>query len=357
MRKYLLLFVAGFLVCACGGNNNNKKGKNQPTFQPQSSVPSMEVTKGPGAQSAETAQGRIKMAALLPDNVDESIKELLETRINAIATRNHVGSNEGASTIVIIPKLVEVSRDITATAPPKHTVNYEFSVNVADLLTGDIYAGKQFSLVGVGDSDELASKNAVMSIKPSDDAYSAIIKEAEEKAFAYYEKNCDRLVADALAMAKRNEFDQAILVLNSIPEGVASYDSVVSARNKVLDSYFVSNANLLVSKMKAAMGAPKDNEEGYSEEFLALYAMVPANSPAKKEADALYAQYCKGIDAVVKQKMANKQKEWEANLAAQGEIRKNEMEIKKTEIIADAAKSGFQAIGEGLKNRKRGLLF
>ena len=357
MKKIAVFFTFCLLLSACGGNNNNKKSGNQPTFQPKSTTPQMEVTKGPGIKNEDAAQGKVKMAVLLPDNLDPAVADLLETRMTTIAINNNVGTNDGASTVVIIPKVVEISRDITSTVPPKHTVNYEFTVNIANLLSGDLFAGTQTSLVGVGDSDELASKNAVMSIKPADQAYSTIIKEAEEKAFAYYESNCERLVSDALAMAGRNEFDKALLILNSIPEGVVGYEKVTEARNKVLDAYFISNGNLLISKMKAAMATPKDGGDGYSEEFLAYYAMVPANSPAKKEADALYAQYSKTQDAVVRQKMANKQKEWEANLAAQDNIRKNEMEIRKTEIIADAAKSGFAAIGDGLKNRKRGLFF
>ena len=328
-------------MCSCGPGNS-KKG--QAVFQPSSTTPQIEVNVQTSTQDVDYAKGSIKMAVMIQNGLSDDLTILLEGRMKNIAAKNNVATDGANPAIVLAPTLVEIKRDITATVPPKHTVEYEFSLYVANVVTGDIYATKQMQLVGVGDSDELASKNAVTSIAPGDAVYADFIRTAEDKVVSYYEKNGDQLISDALSMSSRNEFDQALLILNSFPEGCSLYSKAIDARNTVLDAFFVANGEMLVAQMKKALRTPKNNDEGFSEEFLALYVMVPTTSPAKKEADALYAEYCKQADAALKQKLENKQREWEKSLADSESIRNNELEMYKAKLAADVAIDGQTAL-------------
>jgi len=355
MKRLAIIAASTLIVCACGNNGNNRSGGVSFTPKTQETV----VTKGPSIKDVNdplSFEGCVKLMIMLPEGLPESSEALLRNKIVHITAINNVGSLDGSPIFIIVPTIAEINHDITATVPAKHKVKYTMAIYVANLKSGDIFGSVEQEMLGIGDSGELALNNAISSISPGDDKYQTMLKTAQERIFAYYEANGSSLISEAKSLAAVNNFEEAITVLNSFPKSCTCYKNALEAKNEIQIQYFVNNGNILVSKMKAAMASPKDNEDGFSEEFTALYVMVPANSPAKKEADALYAEYQKSLDKAAMEKMARLEKEWQLQqrqiaidsaMFVQGQAA--QLEAYKAELNAKVAIEGQTALLEKYK--------
>ena len=141
------------------------------------------------------------------------------------------------------------------------------------------------------------------------------------------------MIKEAEGYLAVNNYQAAMTLLNSIPIACENaYDKALGLKNKVLEAYFTNEGEAIIANMKAFLTAPRDDESGFSRSFLQLYTMIPANSKAKKEADALYEEYVKSLDTIAKQKKADEQREYER---AQKQLDR-EQEIKMAEIKASA---------------------
>lgn len=262
-----------------------------------------------------TFDGKIKLNIMLPEGLSKNCKNLLENKMMSMTSVNGVGGMDASPIMCVIPTLTEINHDITATIPAKHKIKYDFSVWVANLETGDVYASAQQELLGIGDSEELAVTNVISAINPTDNRWQEMLLKAQERIIDFYNTNGERIINEAKNYLAVNDFSKAMLILNSIPKDYGKvYDEALQVKNVVLKRYFNHNANVLVTKMRACLDSPRDDESGYSKEFLALYAMVPANSTAKEEADELYEQYLSSLDDYARKNLEKQQGEWETQM-------------------------------------------
>ena len=293
------------------------------------------VTKRPSSRKVDSVLafvGQVKLNIMLPENLSGNSKNVLHNKMVSMTSVNGVGSVDASPILCIIPTFAEMNHDITATVPAKHKVKYDFNVWVANLETGEVFGSAQQELLGIGDSEELAFGNAVSAISPNDNKWQEMLKTAQDRIIEFYNNNGDRLIKEAQGYLAVNEYSRAMLILNNIPMACGDvYDRALEVKNEVLDKYFQNDAASLISKMKTYLASPRDDENGFSHDFLALYAMVPPNSKAKAEADALYAEYVKSLDDFARKNMEKKQREWEAEqkrLDREAEIRIAEVNAK-----------------------------
>lgn len=317
MKKYLYFIPICLLALASCGGNGNKAEEQQaqaPTFAPkqQETV----VTKRPASRKVDSVLafvGQVKLNIMLPEGLPANSKDVLHNKMVAMTSVNGVGSVDASPILCVIPTFAEMNHDITATVPAKHKIKYDFNVWVANLETGEVFASAQQELLGIGDSEELAFGNAISAVTPNDNKWQEMLKTAQDRIIDFYNTNGDRLIKEAQGYQAVNDYSKAMLILNNIPMACGEvYDRALEAKNSVLEQFFQNDAEYLISKMKAYLALPRDDENGFSYDFLATYAMVPPNSKAKAEADALYAEYVKSLDDIAQKNMEKQQREWEA---------------------------------------------
>ena len=362
--------IFALMLASCGGNNNPKEQEAQgPTFAPkqQETV----VTIRPASRKVDSVLafvGQVKLNIMLPEGLPENSKNVLRNKMVAMTSVNGVGAVDASPILCIIPTFAEMNHDITATVPAKHKIKYDFNVWVANLETGEVFGSAQQELLGIGDSEELALGNAISAVSPTDNKWQEMLKNAQDRIIEFYNTNGDRLIKEAQGYLATNDYSKAMLILNNIPMACGEvYDRALEVKNVVLNQYFQNEAEYLIYKMKAYLALPRDDENGFSYDFLATYAMMPPNSKAKAEADALYAEYVKSLDETAKKNMEKQQREWEAeqkrldreteirlveaNAAAQMQAEQNahELAMYKEQMAAEVAIKGQTQLLEKYK--------
>ena len=98
-------------------------------------------------------------------NIPSYAKSIVANKLTQIASKNGVAGTSLDKRFVITANVIEVSRDITATAPPKVALTIIPTVYIGDGITGVLYASYELpSVKGVGDNETKAYISAVKAI-------------------------------------------------------------------------------------------------------------------------------------------------------------------------------------------------
>ena len=359
MKKYILFAFIVVVLFSCGSNKEEVKEDGKVVFTPKEKTETI-VTKGPAAHKDPmdpvAFDGCVKLMIMLPEGLPGATEGHLRNKMLTMTSINNIGAIDGNPIFVLVPTITVINHDITSTIPAKHKLKFDFDLYVANLATGDIYGNLDEEIVGIGDSEELALSTAISGIDPSADKYQNMLKTAHERIISYYNTNGDRLIDEAKMLANTKKFEEALTILNSIPSVCSCYKKAFAAKSEIMKKYFVNNSEILLAQMKAALASPRDCDEGYSKEFVALYAMMPATCASRAEADKLFANYQKSLDDAAVKVMTQKEKEWarqiqkeDVQFLADREDKKYEFEKYKIEMESKVAIEGQTVLLEKYK--------
>lgn len=344
MKKSILCGLLMLSLVGCG-NNNSKNGVQFAPKEQQTVVTRRPIAAVSPAQFA----GQIKLMVALAEGTETSVADLLRNKLIQLCATYGVGTIDGAPSIIITPQLVEINHNKTATVPSKDQITYDFTLYVANLATGDVYGSVQQRLVGVGDSKELALRNAVSNIPVQSVAVEDMLCKAEEQILAYYTTHGEAVLSEAKAYMAAQQLEPAMTLLNSIPQACTElYQKAMPIKADLLVKSMVAHADECLSKMRAALGASSPEVGGYCPKAMAYYAMIPAGTPARKEADAHYASYVAQLKPEAKQQWEREQRNWEAE--QQALRRKHELNLYQEEMAAKIAIDGQKSLLDKYKN-------
>lgn len=162
--------------------------------------------------------GMIEITSYLPDNEDyfsESVKSLLMSKMQGIIVNNGLGGGEN-SRFIITSYINVLQKELTATMPPMHALTLGVNFYIGDGYDGVLYAIKTVSVKGVGNSEEKAYTNAIRTLN-ADKGFQEFVEKGKAKIIEYYNTQCPYLQKEAKTLASQHMFDQAMLLLSSVP--------------------------------------------------------------------------------------------------------------------------------------------
>lgn len=345
MKKIILLF--GIVLCGCGACSENKNN-NKPTFNPttQETVVTNKISNI--SKTVSPINGNIALSVIVQNNLPSESAELLKSKIINIITHNGIASQGVNPQIIVAPTLTEINYDITSTLPQKHKINYSATIYIGNILTGEIFNSINKTLIGVGDSKELAIMNAISSISTNDTDIANLISGTEQKIINYYNTNGELLLNEAVGYINNHKYEEALAILNSIPkECQALYKKSSKMRFDAIEKYMKNNSDIMLNDFKATLGTERDNIGGFSEKAMAIYRNIPSDSKAKKEADKIYSEYIKSLNPEAKLKHEQDMREWDSTMKQLD--RQYELDMYKTEISTKVAIEGQTALLEKYK--------
>lgn len=341
--QLFILFVLTVVITACGGNTK-QQGQQSVAFNPGPS-PEQKVDEDREAKIAAKRaafnatqdpmenfmdfEGKIKLTVMVPDeNLTIEAANQLESKLIQMVTANGVGGIGGNPRYVLAPDVNILKREVTSTAPVRHLITYDITFYVADIVLGNVFSSCNIQTTGVGDSEMLAFMAAFNDLKPTEAKFQKMLADAQTKIMEYYQQHGAEFLQEAKMLATRGEYGQAMVLLGSIPSEVGDiYEQAIKEMDKLLPKYLEKECNLILSQFLAALG---NQMNGVNKEAMAYYAMIPANSPCKKEANEALKEYKAKLSA-------EDARQWDREseqIRADNEFRKLEAELEAKVQIA-----------------------
>lgn len=147
----------------------------------------------------------------------KEVQKQLTNKMNAILTKTGLAGGNNQRFIITATADV-LSEDIVVTT--KEMYQYELNVNfiVGDGFEGIKYAMASQTVKGLGETKADAYIQAFKKIKVTDPVFAKMISDAKNKIIEYYNSHCDFIIAEAKALAGKQDFDGAIYKLVSVPD-------------------------------------------------------------------------------------------------------------------------------------------
>ena len=165
--------------------------------------------------------GRIVLSSHIESNVNipSYAQKVVNNKLTQIASKNGVAGKSIDQRFIITANLVEVSRDITATAPPMIALTLSPTIYIGDAISGELFSSYELpSVKGVGENETKAYMNAVKSININNPAIAECVSDGKNKIIAYYNSQIDVIIANANAYAKSGNYDEALYILAAVPK-------------------------------------------------------------------------------------------------------------------------------------------
>lgn len=161
---------------------------------------------------------------------------VLNNKLNQIVTKHGVGGMSPAPRFVITANLMEISKEITATAPPMIAMILSPTIYIGDAETGDLYASCQVRDVkGVGNNETKAYLDAIKKININSPEVVECINKGKTRIIEYYNSQIDFLLAEAESLVQSQKFEDAMALLATVPD--VCKEAYEKAMAKISDVY------------------------------------------------------------------------------------------------------------------------
>lgn len=191
------------------------------------------------AQKSLSSKDMIAITPVVCDGMDlnESVKKMLNMKLMQIVTANGFGST--SPRYALVPNLVIVDKQVTPTAPPMFSIDFELSLYVLDVAEGVIIGETSLPLKGVDRMEAKVYVSALSQINARNPQLSVFMEKCRKSILDYYATRTMTILQKANSLAERGLYDDAIAALAPIPETVDEYavvaETMVAIYKKRLD--------------------------------------------------------------------------------------------------------------------------
>lgn len=229
--------------------------------------------------------GRIVLSPVVVSNanIPAYAETVLNNKLTQIAARNGVAGNVVDERFVITANLMELTKDITPTAPPMIALTLSPTIYIGDVVTGTLYSSCQIeSVKGVGNTETKAYLNAIKNINAAHPEVVRCINEGKEKIIEYYNSQIDFLLAEAESLVQSQQYDEAMARLAAVPDVCKdAYTKAVAKIGEVYQKKIDLQGLELYNEAYAQWSTAKTSES--AEKVVELLAQInPFSSAAAK---------------------------------------------------------------------------
>jgi hypothetical protein len=289
---------------------------------------------------------RIVIIPYIPEQVfdlSNTVSTNLYNKLTSAITRNGL-SGEGAHNRFVMSALINIQqKDVTATAPPMHVIEFDLTLYVGDGVDGVLFSSTNKRLKGVGRNETAAYVMALNNFEVTSKEVKELIEIGKVRIVQYYRDKCEIIIRESKTKASQDQFDEAIYALLEIPsvvtdcyqkamdeavrihklklekecqtnisyargemmqgnwsaaiQTISGYTPDLSCYkdvSKLLDEIAYQRCSVEIGKARAAWSARDHNTAAFH------LAKVSSSSSCKSQADGLMKQISNAIDAKAK---------------------------------------------------------
>lgn len=231
----------------------------------------------------------VALGTFIPDEAEPmpaSAKQILNTRLGQIITKNGISDISYNSRFIITPNVSVISKDVVASAPPKIAYNLDVTLYIGDGLNGTLYSSRSFNIKGVGTNETKAYIAAIKQLRANNSEMQRFVSEGKKKIIEFYDSNCDMINKEATSLANQNKFEEALNLLVNIPSISSCFDSSQRAIKNMYQKVVDRDCKLKLADATAIWSANQDiyaaNEAG------AILATIEPAANCYSEAKSLF---------------------------------------------------------------------
>ena len=254
----------------------------------------------------------------------------LTSKIRQAVTQNGMAGGARYSNFCIVANLVEISKNVTSGLRPLLTVTAGLELYIANTGTGEQFSSTSVNLSGAGKNEKMAYMAAISSLNASNTALQSFMKSAKKEIVAYYNAQTNNIIRQAKSLSAKQDFEQAMFLLSSIPTCINNYDAVEDAILSTFQTFVDQDCKSKINKARQVWNASQDRE-GARIAGAYLAAINPAAQCADEAAEL--------ADEI--HERIGEEWEWAKDMKEFGkEMARSEVELEKMRIEA------VRAIGE-----------
>lgn len=185
--------------------------------------------------------GKIGLSVIMPENIDgldASQLSKLETKIIQIVGSSGLAATGYNNNFVIYPKFAVYETNTVEGGMQNIIVNTsELTLFIKQVDNNVIFSSISKSLKGSGNNKTLAITNAISKINADDTQLKTFVETGKSKIIQYYASKCDDIISKAESLVKKQDFEQALGLLMSVPEEVNCYGKIQDKSIGVYKAY------------------------------------------------------------------------------------------------------------------------
>lgn len=165
-------------------------------------------------------RGRIALAPVILEesSIPAAAGNVVLNKLTQMVTQNGLASDTFDPRFIITANMVELSHDVTATAPPMQALVLSPTLYIGDAATGTLYATCNLGQIkGAGTNETKAYMQAVRMIKTNAPEVQRFIEQGKTRIIEWYNTQIDFLISQANALAGQDKYDEAIGLLFTVP--------------------------------------------------------------------------------------------------------------------------------------------
>ena len=248
------------------------------------------------AENGDESAIPLTVVAARQQNVPENAISYLNDKLMQVVSRNGMGTADYNSRFVITASVIPVTKDIVAGPPRQFSENLDVTLYIVDNVDKKIYSSVTISAKAVETSEEKVLIKAIRSINVESPKIASFIESGRERIVAYYDSQCDNIIAKARSLASQEQYEAALFELNTIPECCAeAFERTAKAAAAIYADYADHFAADCLAKARALWMA-EQNMNGARKAGEYLCKILPdTNSYAA--AEKLYLEISREIKA------------------------------------------------------------
>ena len=164
--------------------------------------------------------GRIALAPVILEesSIPPAAGNVVLNKLTQMVTQNGLASDTYDPRFIITANMVELSHDVTATAPPMQALVLSPTLYIGDASTGTLFATLNLGQVkGAGTNETKAYMQAVRMIKTNSPEVQRFIEKGKTRIIEWYNTQIDFIISEANALAGQDKNDEAIGLLFTVP--------------------------------------------------------------------------------------------------------------------------------------------
>jgi len=246
--------------------------------------------------TAQSHSADLTIGLLMPDSsedLDQATLTKLGSKIVQIINNSNQVMYGFSNDIVVYPTVsIDESSVVSGGMQNLTVTTIEISLFIRQVSSNLVFNSMTKRLKGSGNNEMQSITNAINQIKTSDDAYQNFISDSKTKIEKYYADNCSIIIHKADNMAAKEDYEQAISILESIPTAASCSND---AETKAIAIYKKYQNILCAMYIKRAKEAIAVND--YDDAVESLDVIDPTSNCAA-EANKLIAQMSNKVEKI-----------------------------------------------------------